>query len=191
MLQLTSSSAPRSGLQGRLQMLIGAVTIVVGAAVIALAGASSALAVTPTAPPPVTILSSSPFAGFGGDFFITPTGDASTYANGPEILDSHGNVVWFHAIPAGQTASDFRVQSYRRPAGADLVAGNGARRPLQRHRLHLQRTFPADRHRQRRQRPQRRRSRVPDNAMEHGADPLLHHRHREPDLDRRTGSTRP
>ena len=113
MLQLTSSSAPRSGLQGRLQMLIGAVTIVVGAAVIALAGASSALAVTPTAPPPVTILSSSPFAGFGGDFFITPTGDASTYANGPEILDSHGNVVWFHAIPQGQTASDFRVQSYQ------------------------------------------------------------------------------
>ena len=34
----------------------------------------------------------------------------STYANGPEILDRHGNVVWFHAIPQGQTAADFRVQ---------------------------------------------------------------------------------
>ena len=32
-----------------------------------------------------------------GDFFITPTGDTTTYANGPEILDGKGNVVWFHA----------------------------------------------------------------------------------------------
>jgi hypothetical protein len=112
MLQLTSSSAPRSGLQRRLQMLIGAVTIVVGAAVIALAAAGSALAVTPTSPPPVTILTSSPFVAQGGDFFISPFGDASTYANGPEIIDSQGNVVWFKAVPAGQEASDFRVQRY-------------------------------------------------------------------------------
>ncbi|HEY3828122.1 MAG TPA: arylsulfotransferase family protein [Solirubrobacteraceae bacterium] len=73
-------------------------------------GVASALA-TPTLPPPVTILSSSPFAG-RGDFFITPTGDTTTYANGPEILDSKGNVVWFHAIPQGQTAADFQVQAY-------------------------------------------------------------------------------
>ncbi len=84
----------------------------VGAAVIALAGASAAAADTPTAPPPVTILTSSPFVGHG-DFFITPTGDTATYANGPEILSPSGNVVWFHAIPAGQTASDFRQQLYR------------------------------------------------------------------------------
>ena len=64
----------------------------------------------PTAPPPVTVLSSSPFAAHGGDFFITPTGGTSTYANGPEIVDSHGNVVWFHAVPQGLTAADFRVQ---------------------------------------------------------------------------------
>ena len=31
----------------------------------------------------------------------------------PEILDRHGNVVWFHAIPPGQTAADFRAQTYR------------------------------------------------------------------------------
>ncbi|MGP0102581.1 MAG: hypothetical protein ACLPUT_13310 [Solirubrobacteraceae bacterium] len=79
---------------------------------IALAGASSALAVTPTSPPPVTILTSSPFVGHGGDFFISPFGDASTYANGPEIVDSQGNVVWFKAVPAGQEASDFRLQTY-------------------------------------------------------------------------------
>ena len=110
MLHITSASAPRSGLQRRLQLTIGAIALVVGAAVIALAGASAALA-APSTPPPVTILTSSPFLG-QGDFFITPTGDTSTYANGPEILDQHGNVVWFHPIPVGQTASDFRVQSY-------------------------------------------------------------------------------
>jgi hypothetical protein len=25
-----------------------------------------------------------------GDIFITPTGDQTTYANGPEIIDNHG-----------------------------------------------------------------------------------------------------
>jgi Arylsulfotransferase (ASST) len=72
---------------------------------------SSAAAITPTSPPPVTILTSSAHIG-RGDIFITPTGDTSTYANGPEILDKQGNVVWFHAIPAGETASDFRTQTY-------------------------------------------------------------------------------
>jgi hypothetical protein len=47
-----------------------------------------------------------------GDFFITPTGDTTTYANGPEIVDGSGNVVWFHAVPTGDTASDFRTQTY-------------------------------------------------------------------------------
>jgi hypothetical protein len=102
MLQLISSSAPRSGLQSRLQRLIGAVAIAVGAAVIALT----------TSPPPVTILTSSPFVAQGGDFFISPFGDSSTYANGPEIVDAQGNVVWFKAVPAGEEASDFRVQTY-------------------------------------------------------------------------------
>ena len=112
MLQLTSSSAPRSGLQRRLQMRIGAVMLLVGAALIAMTGASSALAATPTAPPPVSILTSSPFVAQGGDFFISPYGDASTYANGPEIVNSQGDVVWFKAVPAGEEASDFRVQTY-------------------------------------------------------------------------------
>jgi hypothetical protein len=47
-----------------------------------------------------------------GDIFITPTGDTTTYANGPEIINSEGQVIWFHAIPVGETASDFRVQTY-------------------------------------------------------------------------------
>jgi hypothetical protein len=113
MLQITSSSAPRNGLQRRLQRAIGAVTIVVGAAAIALIGASAAAAATPTAPPPLTVLTSSPFVGQGGDFFISPYGDQSTYANGPEIVNSQGNVLWFKAVPTGDEASDFRVQTYQ------------------------------------------------------------------------------
>ncbi|HEV7941779.1 MAG TPA: arylsulfotransferase family protein [Solirubrobacteraceae bacterium] len=72
---------------------------------------AAAMASTPTAPPPLNILTSNGNIG-RGDLFITPTGDTSTYANGPEILDTKGNVVWFHAIPQAQTASDFRVQRY-------------------------------------------------------------------------------
>jgi hypothetical protein len=72
---------------------------------------SSAVAATPTAPPPVSILTSQGDLG-QGDFFVSPFGDATTYANGPEILDQKGDVVWFQAVPAGQEASDFRTQSY-------------------------------------------------------------------------------
>jgi hypothetical protein len=70
-----------------------------------------AAAATPTDPPPVTILTLTGHTA-RGDIFITPTGDTGTYANGPEILDRHGNVVWFHAIPQGLTAADFRTQKY-------------------------------------------------------------------------------
>src|SRR6201994_4221221 len=64
-----------------------------------------------TTPPPVTILTA-PSHPSGDDIFVTPTGATSRYANGPEILDQKGNTVWFHAIPQGQTAADFRVQRY-------------------------------------------------------------------------------
>jgi len=73
--------------------------------------AAGAVAATPTAPPPVTILTSSGHVA-PGDIFITPTGDTSTYANGAEILDRSGNIVWFHAAPQGLTAADFRTQTY-------------------------------------------------------------------------------
>jgi Arylsulfotransferase (ASST) len=62
-------------------------------------------------PPPVTILT--PATGLGnGYIFVTPTSYSGKYANGPEILDTQGNVVWFHAIPDKQTAADFRTQRY-------------------------------------------------------------------------------
>jgi hypothetical protein len=79
-------------------------------ATLALAAATVPAAADPTQPPPVTILTSSGNIG-PGDIFITPTGDQTQYANGPEIIDRHGHVVWFHAIPNGLTASDFRVQT--------------------------------------------------------------------------------
>jgi hypothetical protein len=69
-------------------------------------------AATAASPPPVSILASSGHSG-RSDIFITPTGDTTQYANGPEIIDQHGNPVWFHPIPEGQTASDFRVQRYQ------------------------------------------------------------------------------
>ncbi len=109
MTRFLSPGTPRSWMQRWRQMLVGVAAMVFGVAP-GLVVASSAAA-TPTSPPPVTVLT----AGGGasqGDIFITPTGDTSTYANGPEILDSHGNVIWFQAAPQGQTAADFRTQTY-------------------------------------------------------------------------------
>ncbi len=100
--------------------LAGAVAAaLIGVAIlVALAGAASgaaipaAAAAAPTAPPPVTVLTAGP-SNHDGDIFITPTGDTATYANGAEIIDSQGRVIWFHAVPAGLTAADFRTQTYR------------------------------------------------------------------------------
>jgi hypothetical protein len=73
--------------------------------------AAPALADPTASPPPVTILTEGNVG--QGDFFISPFGQQSTYANGPEILDQQGNIVWFQAVPAGQEAADFRTQTYR------------------------------------------------------------------------------
>jgi Arylsulfotransferase (ASST) len=89
-----------------------AVSIAILAGGAALTVPAAAVAATPTAPPPLTFLTPNGPQG-RGDIFITPTGDSSTYANGPEILNRDGNVVWFHAIPQGLTAADFRTQNYR------------------------------------------------------------------------------
>jgi hypothetical protein len=47
-----------------------------------------------------------------GDIFIAPMGGGG-YASGPEILTTAGRVVWFHAVSAGDFATDFRTQTYR------------------------------------------------------------------------------
>jgi hypothetical protein len=111
MSQPISSSAPRGALLHWRRMASAVPAILVAVLVITLTEARAAAA-SPESPPPVTVLSSHGDIG-SGDIFITPTGGTSTYANGPEILDGLGNVVWFHAIPQGQTAADFRAQTYR------------------------------------------------------------------------------
>jgi hypothetical protein len=105
----------RSGRRPLTRRGIGGTAAAIGVASLALAAAGSASAATadpPTEPPPVTILASSSDQ-HGGDIFISPFGDTSTYANGPEILSSDGKVVWFHPVPAGEEAADFRAQVYR------------------------------------------------------------------------------
>ena len=95
----------------RLAVVATAAIAAVTPSVFALAPANAAAvaAVAPTSPPPLTVLTSHAAVG-NGDFFITPGGGA--YAAGPEIVSPSGKVVWFHAIPQGQTAGDFQVQRY-------------------------------------------------------------------------------
>jgi hypothetical protein len=64
---------------------------------------------TGTAPPPFTVLSRDPGGG-NGDIFIAPAGGG--YPAGPEIVTTAGKVVWFHRLPAGESATDFRTQTY-------------------------------------------------------------------------------
>jgi hypothetical protein len=96
-------------LQPRTRRRLGYAAALVGA-VLAMVVPAAAVA-DPTAPPPVTIVTQSA-DNHNGDIFISPFGDTATYANGPEIIDNHGNVIWFHAVPAGQEAADFRTQWY-------------------------------------------------------------------------------
>jgi Arylsulfotransferase (ASST) len=110
------SSPPAAGSQPlRRRRQLGYAAAVAGAvlsAVLVMAlPAGAATDTAPTAPPPITILT--PGAdNHDGDIFIAPFGGTSTYANGPEIINNAGQVVWFHPVPAGQEAADFRTQTY-------------------------------------------------------------------------------
>jgi len=110
---LTDAPLRRSGPRRRLALAAAAVAVGTAPWALAISGSAGATP-APTAPPPLTVLTHGPGTGpdTGGDYFITPTGDTGTYANGPEIVDGSGKVVWFHAVPAGLTASDFRAQTY-------------------------------------------------------------------------------
>ena len=84
------------------------------ASLAALAGGAATAGIAaadPTAPPPVTVLTHGNVG--KGDFFVSPFSNQTTYANGPEILDQDGNVVWFKPVPQGQEAADFRTQTYK------------------------------------------------------------------------------
>ena len=86
--------------------------------------APAASASTPSSPPPLTVLSQTGSLG-NRDIFIAPTGDTSTYANGPEILGPSGNVVWFDPLAAGESAGDFRTQTYDGRPVLTFWAGTG------------------------------------------------------------------
>jgi hypothetical protein len=104
-----SRTSQRPRRVGLLATAVTAAAFVVAAALPATWAAASAAA--PTSPPPVTILTGHASRA-DGDIFIAPFGDQSTYANGPEILSSTGKVLWFHAVPTGEEAADFRPQVY-------------------------------------------------------------------------------
>jgi hypothetical protein len=65
---------------------------------------------TGTAPPPLSVLTRDVGTG-KAKIFIAPAGGG--YAAGPEILTTTGKVVWFHRLPPGEFAADFRTQTYR------------------------------------------------------------------------------
>jgi hypothetical protein len=90
----------------RIASAVALVTVI--AAVSAVPAAASAV----PAPPPITILT--PDAGpDDGAIFVSPFGGTDRYANGPQIVDGQGRTIWFHPVPAGQEAADFRTQTYR------------------------------------------------------------------------------
>jgi len=91
--------------------LLAAATLAAAAVGAALVQAGPVAADTPAGPPPVTVLTQEADDG-NGDIFIAPFGDTTSYANGPEIINNAGQVIWFHPVPAGEEAADFRTQTY-------------------------------------------------------------------------------
>jgi Arylsulfotransferase (ASST) len=72
----------------------------------------------PDVTPSKVTVTTQPKAGAApGDFFVAPYQGVGS--PGPMILDSSGNLVWFHALPAGDFATDFRVQQF---AGKPVLA---------------------------------------------------------------------
>lgn len=49
-------------------------------------------------------------ASSGDDIFLGPAGGG--YRAGAEIVSTTGRVIWFHPLPAGEGAADFRTQTY-------------------------------------------------------------------------------
>lgn len=48
-----------------------------------------------------------------GYIFVAPKQSDRYAPAGPAIVDDRGRVVWYHQVPAGQEATDFRTQTYR------------------------------------------------------------------------------
>jgi hypothetical protein len=61
-------------------------------------------------PPVVTVHQAAGSASAPGYLFAAPFDGPAQW--GPMIFDSAGNLVWFHQVPAGEDAADFRTQVY-------------------------------------------------------------------------------
>ena len=94
----------------------GAVALGTGAlcaAIVSCSGQSapaSSAATAGTQAPPVTVLTRGADNG-NGDIFLAPQ-SSGQYGSGPEIVSITGKVLWFHQLPAGTFATDFRTQTY-------------------------------------------------------------------------------
>ena len=76
-----------------------------------------------TQAPPVTVLTTGADNG-NGDIFLAPQGGGQ-YGSGPEIVSITGTVLWFHPLPAGTIATDFRIQTYLGKPVLTWFQGNG------------------------------------------------------------------
>jgi hypothetical protein len=100
--------------------IVAAVTTLAGAA--ACTAAPSDQGAAGKGPPPVKVLMPGPDTG-DGDIFVAP--QAGGYASGPEILATSDKVIWFHALPTGETADDFRTQTYQGSPVLTWFQGSG------------------------------------------------------------------
>ncbi|MFC1403934.1 MULTISPECIES: arylsulfotransferase family protein [Streptacidiphilus] len=104
------SPAAKSRSPRRTGIATGAAVAAAAAAVISLPGSAAHAATATPLFGPLQVTTDSPRAD-NGDIFLTPT---SATASGVEILSPDGSrVVWSHLVPAGETAADFREQTYR------------------------------------------------------------------------------
>lgn len=91
--------------------------ILAGAGVLVLSAAACSTApvihgMVSHGPPPLKVLTRQQGnAGHGDDIFLGPAGGG--YPAGPEIVSRTGKVIWFHALPPGEGAADFRAQTYQ------------------------------------------------------------------------------
>ena len=61
---------------------------------------------------PATLhLTKRPSHAAGGDLFVAPQDGPVQW--GPEITGPYGSLIWFKTVPKGESATDFRVQSYQ------------------------------------------------------------------------------
>ena len=80
------------------------------AAVVSCSSGPAATATASAQAPAFTVLTKGANNG-NGDIFLAPQ-SGGQYVSGPEIVSVTGQVLWFHRLPAGTFATDFRTQTY-------------------------------------------------------------------------------